>query len=110
MMKERGYLLGPNSVLYITSDGCVKQYKSSTNIKLCQEAAKMHRIAIDWMVTCAHHGKNLVDTLAGRDKYNLRCGLIHGMSSAQVDELGNRLSEAEKCCKRLNEKNRIKGL
>jgi hypothetical protein len=109
-LKSKGLLLSSNSVLYIHSDGCPKQYKSGTGLKLRHELAKEHKIAIDWMVTCPHHGKNLVDALAGRDKYDCRCKLIRGMCSAQVDDMGNRISEAEKCCVSLNDKIRIKGL
>jgi hypothetical protein len=63
-------------------------------------------IAINWMVTAPHHGKNLVDALAGRDKYDLSNGLIKGLDCLMVDADGNKISEAEKCCRYLNDQRR----
>ena len=96
-LQEKGYLQrGGNSVLYIQSDGCGKQYKCATSIKMCSMLAEHFGIAINWMVTCAHHGKCLVDALAGKDKYDLSNGLIKGLDSAMIDENGNPISEADK--------------
>jgi hypothetical protein len=73
--------------------------------------ANLRSTPINWMVTCAHHGKSLVDALAGRDKYDLRCCLIDGtLNNAAVDCYGIGLSEACKCCDRLNSITRITGL
>ena len=53
-------------------------------------------IEIDSMITCPHHGKNLVDAIAGRDKHDLCNGFIRGMDSSQRDEFFKCLSEAKK--------------
>jgi hypothetical protein len=65
--------------------------------------------AVDWMVTCAHQGKNLVDALAGRDKFDLRNGYIWGIDSAQRDANGKQLRETAKACNILNDPARGEG-
>ena len=90
------------SVLYIRSDGCPKQYKSAAALRMVGILAYIFGIEIDWMICAPHHGKNLVDALAGRDKHDLNNAMIRGMESAQRDEFFRLLSEAEKACKYLN--------
>ncbi len=100
---------GGKSVLYIRSDGCAKQYKCANALRLVQWLSDIFKITIDWMVTAPHHGKNLVDAIAGRDKYDICNGFIHGMNSGQRDEFMKLLSEADKCCERLNDPTRGMG-
>jgi hypothetical protein len=110
-MKAKGYLKGHNCSVNIQSDGCGKQYKSFTHLKTCITLANSRSTPINWMVTCAHHGKSLVNALAGRDKYDLRCCLIDGtLNNAAVDCYGIGLSKACKCCDRLNSITQITGL
>ena len=61
------------------------------------------------MVTALHHGKNLVDAIAGRDKYDIMNGFIHGLDPATRGEFFQKLSGAEKFCKFLNNKERGAG-
>ena len=63
-------------------------------------------IEIDWMITAPHHGKGLHDALAGLDKHYLANAMIRGMDSAQCDEHFKSISEAEKCCDKLNDPSR----
>ena len=93
-MREERKLVQPNSTLYVRSDGCPAQYKCGTALQLVQLLADRFNIQIDWMVTAPHHGKNLVDAIAGRDKYDLCNGFIRGLDDAQRDEFFKALSEA----------------
>jgi hypothetical protein len=93
--QAEGMIRGHNCSVKIQSDGCGKQYKSGTHLKTCILLSCAKSVVIDWMVTCAHHGKSLVDALAGQDKYDLRCCLIDGtLDNASVDCLGKGVSEA----------------
>ena len=84
MLQDSGRLpRNGKSVLYLRSDGCGRQYKCANSMYLVQLLSLFFGIRIDWMVTCPHHGKNLVDVIAGRDKYDLMNAFIRGMSSAQ---------------------------
>ena len=76
-LQAEGYL-PPNSgaVLYIKSDGCPAQYKCAVALYLVGLLAKAFGIQIDYMVTAAHHGKSLVDAIAGKDKYEIGNALI----------------------------------
>ena len=96
-MQGKGLLnRGKDLVIYVTSDGCPKQCKCANAVKLQQILAKIHNLSVDWMVTCPHHGKSLVDALAGLDKFLLRNGYIFGITSAQGEQCGKQLSEAER--------------
>ena len=102
-MQGKGLLnRGKDSVIYVTSDGCPKQYKCANAVKLQQILAKIYNLSLDWMVTCPHHGKSLVDALAGLDKFLLRNGYTFGITSAQREQCGKKLSEAEKAVEFLN--------
>jgi hypothetical protein len=58
-------------LMYFKSDGCKKQYKGANAITMGLWLSKKFAIPIDLMITCAHHGKCLVDALAGVDKHDL---------------------------------------
>jgi hypothetical protein len=109
-LRKLGYLTGPHSVLYIQSDGCGKQYKCATGLAICSMLATEFNLRINWMVTCAHHGKCLVDALAGRDKHDICNALISGMDDAMIDEHGDKIGEAQKACNCLMNPKRINGL
>ena len=57
--------------------------------------SKAFYIEIDWMITAPHHGKNLVDAIAGKDKCDLCNGFIKGMDKAARDEFFKKLSNTE---------------
>jgi phosphatidylserine/phosphatidylglycerophosphate/cardiolipin synthase-like enzyme len=61
-------------------------------------------VEIDWLINTPHHGKCLVNAIAGRDKYDLCYAMIRGMDSAQRDEFFKLLREAAKVATFLNEK------
>jgi hypothetical protein len=100
---------GGNSCVYIKSDGCPKQYKCANSVKMNCLLADRFGFQVDWMVNCAHHGKCLVDALAGRDKYDLRNGYIYGIDSAQRDHNGIAIKETDKACKFLGDPTRGEG-
>ena len=56
------------------------------------------------MINCAHHGKCLVDALAGRDKYDLKIGYIEGIDSAKRDEFNKKILECVKARRHLEER------
>jgi hypothetical protein len=97
MMKAKG-LLHEGSTLWIQSDGCAKQYKSGTNMWLCWHLSRKYHINIDWFITCAGHGKSVVDPLAGTDKRWIFGGYAHSIDSAKFDESHKWISEAHKAC------------
>ena len=66
-------------------------------------------IEIDWFVTAPHHGKGLVDAIAGKDKYDLMNGFIRGMDKATRNELFEKISQATACREYLSRENRSKG-
>ena len=66
-------------------------------------------IQIDWWITTAHHGKDLVDALAGLDKFFLRNGMIDGLDSVQRDEDFQKLSQSDKAVKFLMNVDRGEG-
>ncbi len=105
LQEDRGLLPpGKKSVLYIRSDGCGKQYKCANALRLVNWLSDCFRIRIDWMVTAPHHGKNLVDAIAGRDKHDLANAYIRGMDPAQRDHFFKLLSEARKAAKFLSDR------
>jgi hypothetical protein len=107
MMQEKGYLQpNSNTVLHIQSDGCGRQYKCALGMKVNATLALQYRIAINWIITCTHHGKSLVDAIVRINKYNLCNGMIKGMSSAMIDYDMKKISEANKSCNYLNARNR----
>ena len=67
-------------------------------------------IIIDIMINCAHHGKCLVDALAGRDKRDLSLGHIDGIESAQKNANGKRILETDKARGFLQDPERDLGL
>ena len=109
-LQAEGYIQ-PNcgSVPYIKSDGCPAQYKCAVALYLVGLLAKAFGIQIDYMVTAAHHGKSLVDAIAGKDKYEIANALIQGMSEADRNEFYERLSSADKCAKWLSRHDRGEG-
>ena len=106
-MQSKKKLKKGESTLYIRSDGCAKQYKCANSLRLVDWLCAIFKIRIDWMVTAPHHGKNLVDAIAGRDKYDLANGFIRGMDSAMRDEFFQWLSEARKAARFLNERGTV---
>ena len=64
--------------------------------------ADIFRIEIDWMITAPHHGKNLVDAIAGKDKHFLANEYIRRMDSAMRDQFFKKLSKAWKAKDALN--------
>ena len=65
---------------------------------LCWFLSKKYNINIDWFVTCAGHGKSVVDGLAGTDKRWIFGGHAHSIDCAKFDELHKWISEAHKAC------------
>jgi hypothetical protein len=103
MLQKRGLLgRGKDSVLYIKSDGCGKQYKCANAIRSMIWLAIHYGFQLDVMVNCAHHGKCLVDAFAGKIKNTIRNGYrVEGaISSAQIDgQTGKRIRETRKAIK-----------
>ncbi len=100
---------GKPNTLYIRSDGSTTQYKSANAVWILTELSRKYGIPVDWMITCAAHGKNLVDALAGRDKFDLRNGFIDGIINAMRDAAGNCITEATKCRENLSQPERGMG-
>ena len=96
------------AVLYIQSDGCPKQYKCAAAMRMMGLLGLIFGISIDWLIHAPHHGKCLVDAIAGRDKYDLCNKMIHGMDDAQRDEFFKLLSEAMKAAHCLNNRELVK--
>ena len=108
LKEDLGLLQNKDSVLYIRSDGCAKQYKCANALRLVGWICEIFKIRIDWMITAPHHGKNLVDAIAGKDKHDLANAYIRGMDPAQRDEFFRMLSEARKAEKFLSNRPEIR--
>lgn len=67
---------------------------------------RVFAIQVDWMITAPHHGKSLVDAIAGKDKYDVMNGFIHGIGSERMDEFFKKLSESDKVAEYLNREDR----
>lgn len=107
MREENELLRDSECVLCIRSDGCQDQCKSANNLHMNILIANSCGITVDWMITAPHHGKNLVDALAGRDKNDLMNALVMGLDSSMADaNLKRKTSEAIKAAKHLNARHR----
>lgn len=105
MASTKGFLAKHQGcVVYIRSDGCPKQYKCAAAARMMGILGMIFGVEIDWLINAPHHGKCLVDAIAGRDKYELCNAMIRGMDSAHRDEFFKLLSEAAKAAKFLNER------
>ena len=61
ILKSGGRLFG-------TTDGCAKQYKSSTAVYFLSALAVKYNIVVDRAISASGHGKSLVDAMNGIDK------------------------------------------
>jgi tRNA(Arg) A34 adenosine deaminase TadA len=105
MASAKGFLpKHQGCVVYIRSEGCPKQYKCAMAARLMGILGMIFGAEMDPLINAPHHGKCLVDAIAGRDKYDLCNTMIRGMKSVQRDEFFKLLSEATKAAKFLNEK------
>ena len=67
ILLEKGQLKKGGRVLCVT-DGCAKQYKSSSSINFLSLLAFKYGLVIDRVISYPGHGKSLVDGLNGIDK------------------------------------------
>ena len=77
---------GSGAVMFQTSDGCYKQFKSATATWCQGYLSHRYGIEINICITCPHHGKGTVDALAGTDKYYIRCFLCVIRDDSEDDE------------------------
>ena len=85
-LKAQG-VMKPGDLLLTNSDGCAAQYRYSTTFYLLSNLAISNEIAIDRVISCPGHGKDIVHGVNGTTKTEwTRASANHLKTAAEADD------------------------